>query len=167
MDLRTDLRGGDIAGIVGLHAGVYQAEHGLDLSFEADLARSVGQAVRDGFPGPREGIWLVDGDGDGLLGSLALTDDGDGSGRVRWFVLHPRVRGRGLGRRLLTELLDHARAHAFTHLQLETFSELGTAAQLYRAAGFACVAAQREQRWGRELEVQRYALALSSPPARR
>jgi ribosomal protein S18 acetylase RimI-like enzyme len=167
MELRTDLRPGDVAAIVALHAAVYGAEYQLDLTFEADVAFYVGETVRAGFPGAREGIWLVGGNGDGLHGSLALSDDGDGHGRVRWFVLDQRVRGTGLGRRLLSELLDHARAHGFAHLELETFSELRAAAHLYRGAGFERVAAHREQRWGRELEVERYALELSSPTDRR
>ena len=50
-----------------------------------------------------------------LCGSLALTDEGGGLGRLRWFVLSPALRGRGMGRSLVTDLLAFARGQRFTY----------------------------------------------------
>jgi RimJ/RimL family protein N-acetyltransferase len=36
-----------------------------------------------------------------LVGSVALIDDGQSLGQLRWFLVVPSVRGQGLGRRML------------------------------------------------------------------
>ena len=46
------------------------------------------------------------------------------------------VRGLGLGRRLLTELEERARANGVNRLQLETKDELREAIGLYLSAGY-------------------------------
>jgi GNAT superfamily N-acetyltransferase len=89
-----------------------------------------------------------------------MTAEGDGTGRVRWFVLRPAARGAGLGAGMLGELVAEARAHGHRRLELEMFSDLAAAAHRYTSAGFARVAAARETRWGRTLTIERYELRL-------
>jgi GNAT superfamily N-acetyltransferase len=159
MDVRSGLRPGDVGAIVELHGRLYAAEYALDARFEAGVARTLGELVLRGFPGTREGAWIAHDDG-AVRGSILLSDEGDGRGRVRFFVLEPGARGHGLGRRLRDAALEHARAHGYGHLELETFSELRTAAHLYRSAGFERVSAVSSDRWGPEIVVERYELAL-------
>jgi ribosomal protein S18 acetylase RimI-like enzyme len=159
MDVRAALAPGDLGAIVELHGRLYAAEHGLDDRFEAGLARGLGQMVLDGFPRAHEGAWMVD-DGGRVRGSLLLSDEGDGLGRVRCFVLEPETRGQGLGRRMLDALLAHARSGPYDRLELVTFSALRAAAHLYRSAGFAVVEVERHDRWGAPIDMQRYELAL-------
>ena len=90
-------------------------------------------------------------------GSIALTDEGGGEATVRWFVLDPEVRGNGLGRLLLGEMLAKAAEVGYVRVQLETFSELEAAAHLYREHGFELLSADAAPRWGREsITYQRY-----------
>jgi hypothetical protein len=49
-----------------------------------------------GFPGDREAIRIVELDGE-HVGSIGLSDEGDGEAAIRWVVLSPEVRGNGLG----------------------------------------------------------------------
>jgi GNAT superfamily N-acetyltransferase len=159
MDVRSGLRPGDVGAIVELHGRLYAAEHALDARFEALVARTLGELVLGGFPGARESAWIAH-DNDKVRGSILLSDEGGGLGRVRFFVLEPAARGHGLGRRLRDAALEHARAHDYARLELETFSELRTAAHLYRSAGFERVSAVSSDRWGPEIVVERYELAL-------
>jgi GNAT superfamily N-acetyltransferase len=72
------------------------------------------------------------------------------------------VRGRGLGRRLLGELLAFADEVGYQRVYLETFSELRAAAHLYLEAGFRLTSADSAPRWGREeITYQRYELELT------
>ena len=90
-----------------------------------------------------------------------MTDEGESIACVRFFVLDPDLRGRGLGRHLLEELLERARASGFERAVLETFSDLTAAAHLYREYGFRVMSAETGPRWGRaELTYQRYELEL-------
>jgi ribosomal protein S18 acetylase RimI-like enzyme len=159
MELRQGLRPGDIGAITALHGRVYAAEHGLDQRFESMVAAGLAEHVQRGFPGPAEGLWVAHGGG-AMAGSIVLTDEGHGLGRVRWFVLDPTARGRGVGRMLRDALLSHARARGYARLELETFSALRAAAHLYRSAGFTVVSTRTLALWGPTIEMQRYALDL-------
>jgi GNAT superfamily N-acetyltransferase len=160
LTIRRDPRVGDLDRIVAMHARVYGAENGVDARFVEMVAAAVARARERGFPSRRERIWIVEHDG-AFSGSLALTDEGDGEAMVRWFLLRPSLRGAGLGRRLLGELLAEARSQSYQRVCLETFSELEAAAHLYRDHGFELVSADTAPRWGREaITYQRYELAL-------
>lgn len=160
MIVRRTLRAGDIAAISDLHRRVYGPEFDMDERFVADVARSVHDAVAAGWPDRRGAVWLLERDGE-VAGSLGLTDEGGGVGRVRWFVFESGLRGHGLGRSLIGELVAEARAASFRMLELETFSALTAAAHLYRDAGFELRSAVTTDRWGPEIVYQRYELDLA------
>jgi N-acetylglutamate synthase-like GNAT family acetyltransferase len=158
--IRRDLRPGDLGAIVEHHGRTYAREYGVDSSFEAHVAAAVARAALRGFPREKEAIWIVERDGR-HAGSLAMTDEDDGTACVRFFVLDSELRGSGLGTRLLDELLDTARANGFEHAMLETFSDLTAAAHLYGERGFRVVSAETGPRWGRaEITYQRYEAEL-------
>jgi putative acetyltransferase len=80
-------------------------------------------------------------EGELLLGSAALKDLGHGHGEVKSMRTPRRLRRRGAGRALLAHLINHARAHGFSRLSLETGSmaPFKPAQQLYESFGFvAC-----------------------------
>ena len=160
VDIRRELRPGDLGAIVAHHGRLYSREYGVDSTFEAMVASSVGRAASRGFPSDREGIWIVEHDGR-WSGCIAYTDEGQGVAMVRWVLLDASLRGRGLGRRLLGELLAEVEAHGYRLVALETFSDLRAAAHLYREHGFEVVGAEIGPRWGRdEITYQRYELEL-------
>jgi RimJ/RimL family protein N-acetyltransferase len=164
IEIRREYRPGDLGAIVRLHERLYPPEFGVDAEFVEHVAARAAEVEAGGFPGERESIWLVESGGE-LAGSLALTDEGDGTGYVRWVLFDPSLRGRGLGRRLLTELIDHARRLGYRRLHLETFSDLRAAAAIYRDAGFRVVAEETGPRWGRDqITYQHYELELGAQP---
>jgi ribosomal protein S18 acetylase RimI-like enzyme len=164
--IRRELHPGDLGAIVAHHGRVYGEGYGVDATFEGHVASTVARAAARAFPSSREAICLVELDGE-HAGSIALTDEGGGEATIRWFLLSPEVRGRGLGRRLLGEMLARAAEVGYGRVSLETFSELEAAAHLYRDAGFELVSADEAPRWGRERIIyQRYELELSAAPAR-
>jgi ribosomal protein S18 acetylase RimI-like enzyme len=158
--IRRELRAADLGAILALHGRLITREYGLDPTHEGYVGASLAEPAIRGFPGVREGIWVVERDGT-VIGSIGLTDDGDDVAGLRWFVLDPSLRGRGLGRRLVSELIAEAREKGFARVQLETFSELRAAAHLYRAHGFELTHAEIGPRWGRdEITYERYELPL-------
>jgi ribosomal protein S18 acetylase RimI-like enzyme len=160
--IRGELRAGDLGIILAHHGRVYAEEYGVDSTFEGHVASTLARAAARGFPAAREAIRLVDLDGE-HAGSIALTDEGEGEATIRWFLLSPELRGRGLGRQLLGEMLDRAAEVGYARVGLETFSELEAAAHLYRDHGFELVSADAAPRWGRDrITYQRYELELSA-----
>jgi ribosomal protein S18 acetylase RimI-like enzyme len=165
MEIRRNLRPGDVGEMIALHGRIYSEEWGHDATFEAMVAQSFAGPGARGFPREREGIWIVEEDGS-LVGCLGLTDEGDGEARLRWFVFEPHLRGRGLGRRLLTELFAEAERNGYERITLETFSDLAAAAHLYREHGFELVWEDTRPRWSRTaVTYQRYERRLGSPVA--
>ena len=158
--IRRELRPGDLGAIVAHHGRLYAQEYGVDASFEAQVANAVARAGARGFPREHEAIWIVENAGE-HAGSIALSDEGGGEATLRWFVLEPHLRGRGLGRRLVGEVLSEARAAGYALIALETFSELTVAARIYRDHGFEVTWEETKPRWGRpEITYQRYELPL-------
>jgi len=158
--IRRELRPGDLGAIIAYHGELYGREYGVNSEFEAMVATAVGRAGERGFPSEGEAIWIVELEGR-HAGSIALTNEGDGLAMLRWVTLDPELRGRGLGRRLISEAIEAARARGYSMVALETFSDLRAAAQIYRSFGFEIVWEDTRPRWGRaSITYQRYELSF-------
>ena len=82
---------------------------------------------------------------------------GDGAGELKRMFVTASARGRGIGRRLLAELEERARAAGMRRLRLLTTDVLAEARGLYASAGYRTLAAPvvegRQDYWlERELE---------------
>jgi GNAT superfamily N-acetyltransferase len=157
--IRDELQDGDTDGVIELHRAVYQPEYGMNDVFVARVAEGVHAAYAAGWPEQSGAVRLID-VGDRLSGCVALTEESEAVGRIRWVVLMPELRGLGLGRRLIGELVDEARAAGWHTLQLETFSRLSVAARIYRDLGFRVVSERERRDWGPPILYQHYELRL-------
>jgi GNAT superfamily N-acetyltransferase len=157
--IRRELRDSDGQRIAELHRRIYGPEFARNEWFVTSVASSVESAIERGWPAAGGAVWLIDGERE-LRGCLALTDEGEGVGRARWFVLDPALRGHGLGRALVANMVDHARASGMTRIELETFSALRAAAHLYREAGFRLLWERERSDWGPTVTYQGYELQL-------
>jgi GNAT superfamily N-acetyltransferase len=155
------LRPGELGEMIALHGRLYADEYGLDSSMEAFVGSSIVRAALRGWPHEQGGVWAVE-SGGRLAGCVGYTDEGDATAVLRWFVLERPLRGQGLGRRLIAELMEEVRAAGFARIRLETFSELRAAARIYREHGFEVVSSETGPRWGRdEITYQHYELVLT------
>jgi ribosomal protein S18 acetylase RimI-like enzyme len=157
---RRTLYRADIVAIADLHRRIYGPEYELNERFSETVEHDVAAAVARGWPARTGAVWLIEAGGP-LLGALALTDEGGGVGRVRWFALDPILRGRGLGRSLMAELLDEARAAGLCTLRLETIKVLTVAARIYTGSGFRVVWEREREDWGPRITYQGYELTLA------
>jgi GNAT superfamily N-acetyltransferase len=154
-EIRTTIRPGDLGAVVAFQGREYGEQYGLNARFEAHVAESVADAGARLALDPSYGrMWLVE-DEQGLIGSIAITHEEGTTGKVRWFLVARRARGRGIGRQLFEEAMAYAREH-HESLVLETFSELTTAAAMYRAVGFEVVDSAPWNEWGREIQLEHY-----------
>ena len=156
--IRRELRPGDTERIVELHDELYRREYDRNDAFVDAVRTKLQAAVEAGWP-RGGGVWLAERGGQ-VLGSVALTDEGGGEGRIRWVLLHPSLRGRGLGRRMVGEAVARARELGMRKLTLDTFSDLRAAARIYRSLGFRVVSEQKRDDWGPTITYQIYELEL-------
>ena len=155
--IRTDVRPGDLGMIVHLHGVIYAREYGLDHTFEPYVARPLSDFV---LAGPDAGrIWIA-GQNDRTVGSIAIVRAGE-EAQLRWFLLDPAVRGKGLGRRLMAEAIGYCRSQSFVGIYLWTFDELAEALALYRKYGFEVSERRTAHVWGRERTELRMDLRLA------
>ncbi len=155
--LRHELRPGDLGAIVTMHGLVYARERGFDATFEAYVAEPLAQFVKRGSP--RERLWVAE-CGDEIVGSIAIVAERETVAQLRWFLVAPETRGKGLGQRLVAEALAFSRSAAYERVILWTVSGLEASAHLYRSAGFQRSQANPATRWGVEVVEEMYELAL-------
>jgi GNAT superfamily N-acetyltransferase len=86
---------------------------------------------------PPSGAFVILSEGGVDLACGGVKTHAPGVGEIKRMYTAPDARGRGLGRDLLGELEDAARALGMRRLVLDTAAPLVAAHELYRSAGYA------------------------------
>lgn len=74
-----------------------------------------------------------------IVGTVGLYPLSDETIELRKMYFAPEMRGRGLGQKLLQEMIEKARNLGYLRVYLETASVLKQAVHIYEKAGFTCV----------------------------
>ena len=115
----------------------YVASLAEDISFQnvdEELAGLPGKYARPG------GVVLLAWDGAEAAGAVAYRMFEPGVCEMKRLYIRPAFRGRGLGREIAEELIEHARAHGYRTMLLDTLASMASARALYRDLGFSAVA---------------------------
>ena len=155
--LRTELKPGDVGTIIYLHGTIYAHEYGFDPTFEAYVAAPLAQFVRADLA--RERVWIAEQDRR-IVGCIAIVGVSPQVAQLRWFLVDPRARGMGLGKRLLNEAIAFCSACEYRSITLWTVSTLAAAIHLYLKAGFVKLEEKPGRQWGVDLIEEKYELAL-------
>lgn len=158
MHIRTGLEPGDIGYIIYLHGVLYAQEYELDQTFEGDVAIRMGEFART-YDARKDYFAVAELDGK-IGGSIVINGLADEAAQLRWFLVHPDARGRGLGRQLIDGALAFCRERGYKKVTLWTISELKAAAHLYRQAGFTVIREETHEIWGAPRTEQEYELNL-------
>lgn len=155
--LRNDLRPGDIGYITYLHGILYAPQQGWDHTFDSYVAIPLAEFARR--RNPKERIWIVESNGQ-IAGSVAIIEFSQKEAQLRWLLLHPDLRGRGLGRRLVEEAVAFAREAGYFSIFLWTVDSLPAAADLYKSMGFREREKVTHELWGSLVTEVKYELEL-------
>ena len=157
ISLRHNLRPGDVGYITYLHGILYAPQQGWDHTFDSYVAIPLAEfAKRIGL---RERIWILERAGH-IVGSVAIVEFSQEEAQLRWLLLHPDLRGRGLGHRLVEEAMAFAREAGYSSIFLWTVDSLPAAAGLYKSAGFLEQEKVTHELWGSLVTEVKYELAL-------
>jgi N-acetylglutamate synthase-like GNAT family acetyltransferase len=157
--IRHVLKPGDIGYLTYLHGVLYAKEYGWDHTLEAYVAPPLAQFAMSQTD--RERIWIVEKDGE-TAGSIAIVESSKTEAQLRWLLLHPDVRGYGIGRLLVEEAVAFCRESVYSWVFLWTVRGLEAAAHLYESAGFQLTEEKTHRIWGMVLTEQRLDLKLRS-----
>ncbi|WP_022667310.1 bifunctional helix-turn-helix transcriptional regulator/GNAT family N-acetyltransferase [Desulfospira joergensenii] len=152
-------RPGDLGYITYRHALFYSRAYGFDATFDAYVAEGLSEFVTRYNP-EKEHLWVAEQDME-TIGSIAIVDTGENAAQLRWFLIEPESRGKGLGKKLLGEAVEFSRRKNYEKIILWTISNLEVARQLYRRFGFRPSETQTHQIWGQELTEELWELELA------
>lgn len=148
----------DAAWLTARHGALYAQQDGFDDSFAPLVAGILADFIADHDP-EREAGWIVEADGQ-PVGSIFCVRLDDATAKLRLFLLEPRMRGQGLGRRMLMHCMDFARAAGYSGMQLWTHESHKAACALYAAHGWRLVSAKPVRSFGCDLVEQSWKIDL-------
>jgi GNAT superfamily N-acetyltransferase len=152
-------RPGDLGWVVQAHGELYAAELGWGTPFEALVARIVADFAESPDP-ERAAAWIAELDGRRVGCVFCVPADRE-TAQLRVMLVHPDVRGHGLGTRLTDVCIGFARDAGYRRMRLWTTNLQVAACSIYRAAGFELVATEPHTVFGPTVAGQTYQLDLA------
>ncbi|MEQ9220538.1 MAG: GNAT family N-acetyltransferase [Cyclobacteriaceae bacterium] len=150
LTIRTVYKPGDMAYMLYMHSRFYD----FGFQFEMYVAESLLDFVRN-LDSEKECIWIAE-DKEKIVGTIALKHM-EGKAQLRYFLIDPDYRGRGLGRFLINQFMGFLKKSDYRSSFLLTEDSLDTALHLYKSYGFSYVSS-RDTDFG--LVESRYELAV-------
>jgi len=95
----------------------------------------------------KENIWIAELNGK-RIGVIAVAKgDNDYAAQLRWFLIEPIMRGKGLGHKLVKTALNFCKEENYKHIFLWTADVLKTARHIYGSYGFKLTETVPNKEW--------------------
>ncbi|GGU34351.1 GNAT family N-acetyltransferase [Lentzea flava] len=153
-------RPGDLGWVVQAHGELYAAEHNWDASFEALVAKIVGDYAAD-HDDTREAAWIAELDGE-RVGCVFCMREDDTTAKLRVLLVHPKARGHGAGNQLVDTCVKFARDAGYERMVLWTVDGLTSARKIYEAHGFELIEKTPQHSFGHDVIGQLWARPLQA-----
>lgn len=150
---------GDMAWIIDRHAALYEREHGFDADFERYVLLGLAAYVQLTDP-HRSGLFIAEEAGH-RLGSVGIVETEANMAQLRWLLVTPEARGKGVGRALVQQACTFAAEHKYARMFLWTLACLTPARDLYTSFGFQLMETKEGCMGGQAMIEERWELQLN------
>ncbi len=157
--IRTELAPGDLGYVAYLHGSLYAAEYQYGIEFESYVAAGLLEFYRNNETGMNR-VWLCE-HGGHIVGTLFRMHRENNAAQLRYFLIEPRYRGIGLGKKLMDLFMESLHQSGYRSAYLWTTHELKAAASLYKRHGFELTEEKISTTFGKPVTEQRYDLHRS------
>jgi GNAT superfamily N-acetyltransferase len=152
VEIRDRIAPEDIRRIIERHRNLYETEFGFDQEFA--------QYVEESLKGKIEHIWIAEYNNE-FAGCVGIVEADFLTAQLRWFLVEPTARGKGVGTLLMEKLLEHCHEKKYERIILWTVNTLSSARAVYEKFGFTLTEEKPEKDlWGQKLIEQRWDLSL-------
>lgn len=148
----------DIDYVISRHRVLYEKEYGLTSIFGDYVEKSVHHFSQH-YDNKKE-CMLIPEINRHPVGSIVIAKADDETAQLRYFLLEPETRGKGLGKRLVTMAVDFCREKGYKHVFLETICSLKAARHIYKNKGFRMTQSHKNETWGKDVLEERWDLDL-------
>lgn len=149
----------EIEHIIKRHRELYDLEYGFSSSFGDYVEKTVREFAKN-HDESRENIWVAEDHGK-VAGEIAIVRVDEDTAQLRWFLIEPEMRGKGLGHELMKTVVDFCKEKNYKHVFLWTVNILGAARHLYKSYGFKLTETQENSTWCKEvINEERWDLEL-------
>jgi DNA-binding MarR family transcriptional regulator/GNAT superfamily N-acetyltransferase len=148
----------DIEYIIDRHRVLYENEFGFTSEF-GDYVEEYVKKFKEYHDPNKEAIFIAEEDG-APIGVIAIVKAEDTTAQLRWFLIEPEARGKGLGHKLMDTAIDFSKDKGYKHVFLWTVNILEPARHLYREHGFSLTECKEHELWGHQLTEERWDLTF-------
>lgn len=139
----------DIDYIIKRHKELYKKEYGFFEEF-ANYVEKYLLEFNKNHDENKENIWIAEYNGKQVGVIAAVKTDNDYTAQLRWFLIEPEMRGKGLGRKLVQVVLNFCKERNYKHIFLWTANILKTARHIYASYGFKLTETVENTEWTNE-----------------
>ncbi|KAJ3532544.1 hypothetical protein NM208_g8392 [Fusarium decemcellulare] len=163
--IETGYRPGFLARCLEMHIAFYHPSVAWGLAFETSLAKDFADLIERLENNPRNQIWAAVQKAEGddpakftqqIVGTVLVDSESlktPNTAHIRGFIVDERVRGFGVGKKLLGTAMEFIQEKGFDKVTLFTTQAQGAAMHLYRKAGFVVERDEEKVVWEKPLKV--------------
>ncbi len=144
-------RPGDIGYVIHRHGVLYSNEYGFNHEFDAYVAQGMAGFIQN--ISDREHLWIAENQGK-FAGSVAVVRRNNNTAQLRWLIVEPGNRKKGIGKQLVNEAVRFSKEKKYRSILLWTIDFLDAARHLYDKAGFRLDRTKTSQVWGQTLNEE-------------
>lgn len=148
---------GDIGYIIHRHGVIYAREYGFNVDFDAYVTSGMADFIENKTP--EQNLWIAE-CRDHFAGSVAIVRHDAHTAQLRWLIVEPEARQRGIGKQLVNQAVRFAADNGYRSVLLWTIDFLDSARRLYANTGFQLAETKVSQVWGKTLTEECWRLNL-------